>query len=411
NNRRIMTKAMWYNGTELSTLARRALEHEQVTIVAHACGYIHSIYPEATIDPKVYAQFKESLSAFLNTSVSFEIFVNFLRSFHRYQSLFQLCCPCQGSPKYISLEKAFSYEHGSKNRLGDKTSKKLLCEFGDEDLFIFPLENRAILYENDPLFAPKSIAEFLAAFTKQFPALASRKDLRDDLKRFVHTVPRLPGGDKTFIGSWQEGGIEAQRHRGTKAQRHKGTKAPGDVETGITTDQTREEILNLFLTILHPESNAPNPLSPINHPASGIIVIASVAKQRYPASSIELAFYAGRFMDHCDWTPFLKAAFERNPVSIGYFHEMDLPAAHARLLTWPNTSIYEGNRLALPDEVVNFTRGDGIEKALTLANVIRARHPGEKISLTIDNQGVVLKGASERFHFQSGKQFTKQIVY
>ena len=42
NNRRIVTKSMWFNGTELSALARRALEYEQVTVVAHHSGYIHS---------------------------------------------------------------------------------------------------------------------------------------------------------------------------------------------------------------------------------------------------------------------------------------------------------------------------------------------------------------------------------
>ena len=41
NNRRIVTKTMWFNGTELSAKARRALENERVTIVAHQTGYIH----------------------------------------------------------------------------------------------------------------------------------------------------------------------------------------------------------------------------------------------------------------------------------------------------------------------------------------------------------------------------------
>jgi len=54
NNRRILTKKMWFNGTELSSLARRSLEHEQVTLVANLNGYIHSVFPEATIDPEQY---------------------------------------------------------------------------------------------------------------------------------------------------------------------------------------------------------------------------------------------------------------------------------------------------------------------------------------------------------------------
>ena len=65
NNRRLVTKAMWANGTVISQQARRALEHERVTIVSHATGYIHLLYDEATIDPSVYGRFSEKLAGFL----------------------------------------------------------------------------------------------------------------------------------------------------------------------------------------------------------------------------------------------------------------------------------------------------------------------------------------------------------
>lgn len=65
NNRRLVTRAMWANGSVISHQARRALEHERVTIVSHATGYIHLLYPEATIDPSAYARFSERLRAFL----------------------------------------------------------------------------------------------------------------------------------------------------------------------------------------------------------------------------------------------------------------------------------------------------------------------------------------------------------
>ena len=65
NNRRLVTKAMWANGTVISQQARRALEHERVTIVSHATGYVHLLYPEATIDPAVYAGFSAKLRGFL----------------------------------------------------------------------------------------------------------------------------------------------------------------------------------------------------------------------------------------------------------------------------------------------------------------------------------------------------------
>ena len=65
NNRRLVTRAMWSNGTVISQQARRALEHERVTIVSHATGYIHLLYPEATISPSAYAGFAAKLDAFL----------------------------------------------------------------------------------------------------------------------------------------------------------------------------------------------------------------------------------------------------------------------------------------------------------------------------------------------------------
>ena len=65
NNRRLVTRAMWANGTVISQQARRALEHERVTIVSHASGYIHLLYPEATINPAAYERFSQKLKDFL----------------------------------------------------------------------------------------------------------------------------------------------------------------------------------------------------------------------------------------------------------------------------------------------------------------------------------------------------------
>ena len=65
NNRRLMTRAMWANGTVISQQARRALEHERVTIVSHASGFIHLLYPRATIAPAAYERFSSRLREFL----------------------------------------------------------------------------------------------------------------------------------------------------------------------------------------------------------------------------------------------------------------------------------------------------------------------------------------------------------
>jgi hypothetical protein len=339
NNRRIVTKSMWFNGTELSSLARRALEHEQVTYVAHNSGYIHAIYPEASIDPEDYKHFREKLAVFLETRVDFEIFMNFLRDYSRYQKLFQLCFQYQGSKRFIPLEKAYGYEHGSKHRLSDKTGRKLLNEIDEEDFFIQALENRYLIEPDNQIFISKSYPDFLEVLNQFYPDIKNHYNFFVDFKKFVHTNPRLPSGQKNFI---------------THSDK-----------ICISSSQSREEI----------------------------VVYLQSQQQQYSldyatGSVIDLAFYVGRYMDSCNWKPFFKAAFERNPVSLAFFHDKDLYEVYRELSSWPNESIYEGNRLAMPDEVVNFGRGDGIEKAITLANVARSyklefsfRHNNDRISL------------------------------
>jgi hypothetical protein len=79
NNRRLVTRNMWLNGTALSAQARRALENERVTIVAHESGYIHTIYEEATIDPEAFVYFAGRLRNYLKAHLTDEILGNFLR--------------------------------------------------------------------------------------------------------------------------------------------------------------------------------------------------------------------------------------------------------------------------------------------------------------------------------------------
>ncbi|MBA7705225.1 hypothetical protein ES703_114049 [subsurface metagenome] len=105
NNRRIITKNMWFNGAELSAKARRALENERVTIVAHNTGYVHTIYDEATMDPGVYRKFRDKLKAFLTTDISFEILGNFLRQKRELQKCFQIVHSCCGKPRYIEAKR------------------------------------------------------------------------------------------------------------------------------------------------------------------------------------------------------------------------------------------------------------------------------------------------------------------
>jgi len=354
NNRRIVTKSMWYNGTELTSLARRALEHEQVTYVAHSTGYIHSIYPEATIDKASYALFRDKISQFLETQVNFEIFMSFLRDYSHYQKLFQLCFLCQGSHRYIRLEKAFGYEHGSKNRLGEKTSRKLFCEMDEEDLYLQPIDHRFRIDPESNLFDKRPYQPFIQQLKEIFPGLENNPSFLHDLKKFIHTVPLLPGTNKTFID-------------------------PSAHQLNISPSQTREEIIAILSTL-----------------------------RKSSSTTADLAFYTGRFMDSCDWKPFYKAAFERNPVSIGFFREMDFDMIYQQLQSWPNESIYEGNRLALPDEVVNYKRGDGLEKAITLINIARSRQM--EYTIGQHTQRIVFKSGNLQFVFHSSKNLKMPVI-
>lgn len=351
NNRRIVTRTMWFNGTEISSLARRALENEQVTIVAHCTGYVHSVYPKSTIDPDTYKEFAAKLTQFLKTDIDFEIFINFLRDYSLYQKKFQLACPCCSGTRYIRMERAFSYEHGSKNKLSEKNREKLVAEMEEEDLHSQPLDARPIIRPDDDLFIRKSCEEFISAMKEKFPILFEKPGFTDDFRKFACTVPRLPVRKDPQLS----------------------------YQLNLPVGASRKEITEYL---------------------SGI---------RHQVTIADLAFYASRQMDDCDWEPFLKAAFERNPVSIKYFEGKEASAVTMELRSWPDQSIYEGNRLALPDEVVNFRRGDGIEKALTLVNVLRSRG----LSATLEESGMnfIVKAQGSQFGFESGKNLRKTVEH
>ena len=375
NNRRIVTKAMWYNGTELSALARRALEHEQVTYVAHSSGWIHTLYPEATICANDFAQFRDKLGKYLETLVDYEIFMNFLRDYSRHQKLFQISFRCQGARHFIRLEKAFGYEHGSKNRLGDKTNHKLFCEMDEEDLQLYPFDQRFSIEPDDPLFTPQPYDSFLTSLKQTFPAVVDHPEMISDFKKFVHTVPRLPSADKAYIPH------------------------PGIT---ISTEQSREEIID-YLSSLRNSPTGKRMDSTCSHGTeSGHPPTHDISE---PAALVaDLAFYAGRFMDSCDWQPFFKAAFERNPVAAVHFREVTLEEVYTQLQSWPGESIYEGNRMALPDEVVNFKRGDGLEKAITLINVVKTRDHAVDTELKVNSRQVVVVFSGKRFEFLTEKR-------
>jgi hypothetical protein len=356
NNRRLVTKTMWFNGTAISNKAQRALRNENVTIVAHPSGYVHCLYGDATIDSKAYEHFAGRLGSYLSTELTLPIFANFLRSHHEYQKYFQLCRDCHGQPQFLKAETLFHYEHSSNFRIADATHEKLLAEVSDEDFVHYELPGRIRCDELEQLIRKKKVdvrkqqgREVLRKYIEPVVPDASR--FVDELADFVHIEAKLPTPDKNFIPS-------------------------NPIEIPI--DWSREQIIDYLQQI------------------------------RQSNTTADLAFYAYRDMKTCDWAPFIKAAVERNPVSLKMAESMSTDEVYAWLEQMGNASIYHGKRLAQPDEVANYKTGDGLETAFLLANVIRQRDPEQGIEIVADNSDVVVRGAGE-FRFVSAKGLQKQI--
>ena len=145
NNRRIVTKNMWFNGTSLSEKARRAMENEKVTIVSHISGYIHTLYDNATINRDSYDFFSEKLKEFLTTDLTNVVFINFLRFKSKFKSLFQYRCEYAGKKRFISLEKLFEYEHTSKYSVSSETRDLLIREIEGDEFHLSPIQGKILL--------------------------------------------------------------------------------------------------------------------------------------------------------------------------------------------------------------------------------------------------------------------------
>ena len=356
NNRRLVTKTMWFNGTAISNKAQRALRNENVAIVIHPSGYIHCLYDNATIDRRLYQDFSMKLDSYLSTELSLSVFANFLRSNQNYQRFFQVCRDCHGQAQFLKAEVLFHYEHGSNYRVADNTFDKLLAEVSDEDFVRYELPGRIRCDELEEFMERQKPdlrnADDIRSFRKFVePIIPDAEQFMDKLADFLHADAKLPASDKNFLPAEP---IE------------------------ISVDQSREEIIDY----LH--------------------------RKRRGSSTADLAFYAYRDMETCDWVPFIKAAVERNPVSIEMANSMSAEETYAWLEQMKNASIYDGGRLAQPDEVANYRTGDGLEKAFLLANVIRERNPEQEIDIITDNKDVILKGPNQ-YRFLSTKGLEKQV--
>ena len=357
NNRRIVTKNMWYNGTSLSERARRALENEKVTIVTHISGYIHTLYEEATISKKAYNLFSEKLKEFLSTELTDHIFINFLRFKSRYKTLFQYWCDCSGKQRYITLEKMFEYEHTSKYNLSIETRELLVNEIEGDEFHLSPMQGKILLNDIENIFREgkgKNLNEFKEEFRKSAGGISGSliDEMFKDLKYFISTDPKIPAADKSFING---------------------------IIPGISTEDTREKITDTIFNLTDKSETA------------------------------LLTLYVYRQMDKIDWLPFVKAAVERNPVCFTDLNGKSVKEVHKILENMPDESIYDDNRLALPDEVWNFRRGDGIEKAFLLADFITQMNSSASLVIEIRKNKVCLGFDGQDYLFTSSKSFGKSV--
>ena len=198
-----MTKAMWFNGTQISKQARRALENERVTIVSHPTGWIHMLYPRATIDAEAYGRFATGLRAYLKTPFTPEILGNFLRQNPQCRQCFVMRHPIHGVDRYLSLEQAFQFEQECPYKVTDATRDKLLAMIPMETFAASCCPGKIVLNDIETFVRERSIdicdpADLKALRERIGDACMSGAEMVDQLVRFCHTEPRLPSTDVRF---------------------------------------------------------------------------------------------------------------------------------------------------------------------------------------------------------------------
>ena len=327
NNRRLVTKAMWFNGTQISGQARRALEHERVTIVAHHTGFIHTLYPRATIQHHAYDRFSKQLRAYLKTPLTPEILGNFLRQDPKVRDCFVLRWPVNGINRYLLLEQAFRFEQDSTYKVTDNTRARLMETIPMETFSAGHLPCKVVLNDIEDfvrshdlnLDNPEDIEALKQAIGN---ACMSAAEIVQHLLRFCDTEPRLPNASTATFDT-------------------------SEPSIPLATSMTRDE------------------------------VVACVESLRQHNMTADMAFYAWRDLSRTPVEPFMLAALDRNPVCLSSSASMTEQELIAQVTAWTNESIYDGaTRLAQPDEVWNFKHGDGLEKAILVASVLHNRDAG-----------------------------------
>ena len=362
NNRRLVTKNMWFNGTDLSTKAQRALRNEKITIVSNISGYIHTFYDEATINPEQFTKFTKKLSAFTTTEITYEIIGNFLRERSEFQKCFQIKYLRHGKPQYLPIEIAFSYEHGSPYKVSEITTcNKLLEQIDEYEFYLDPLIERIQLTKlsdyltNNPIsYDDDNSLKELAEKIDCCKNMKTKITVIEALVDFIHLQPNLP-------------------------------------------NYSEKKFNKLSPIQLNPEMNREE-----------IITILNNLREKNMVA--DLSFYANRNLLDCHWEPFLKAATERNPVIIDHLKGLDDDKLINFIKELNDTSIYDKFRLSQPDELWNFKTGDGLEKAIALAVCWKNRYPQSHIEIKSNKNDVELSLNGNIHNFKTNKGLDKHII-
>ena len=175
----------------------------------------------------------------------------------------------------------------------------------------------------------------------------------NDIREFTVTEPKLPSAERNFVA---------------------------EVHPDIRIDDSRDDIIRK------------------------IMELSSTSEMAL------LTLYAYRYMTNTDWRPFIKAAIERNPVCHDPLSGRTADEVYDIIGKLKNKSIYDSGRMAQPDEVWNFGRGDGAEKAFLMADAVIHNDPGAEISISLTDTNATLSCYGKDYHFVTSKGHTKSIV-
>ncbi len=359
NNRRLVTKNMWFNGTEISMKSRRAIENEQITFVANNLGYVHRIYKDATMPKEIYKKFKDKITDYLETKVDYTTIASYLRNSALKQMCFQFEHEFFGKKHYIEAEKVFPYEHGSPYLIGTSTQNKLLEDIDSMEFYSEPIEDRINLKDVEIAFNNSGLKvrelqanpEVLATIVAK--VCSKQKNIIDELIGFCKIDPQLPE-------------IEGKEFIETKP-------------IVLSNDLSREEIINYL------------------------------ESRRTDNEVADLAFLAYREIKGKDYLKaFLKAALDRNPVTLVGSKNMSIDDAFLYLNGLGNTSIYSDNRLAQPDEVWNFSTGDGLEKGIALLDITRNRGLESWLETSDGSAKIIVDGHIYEFKTDKSVEIVKE---